>query len=111
MKYLSHLYFRIDGSLGRFPIIEISPDGTIISIEEHEDTIVEQQSVKFYSGVLVPSIDCDNLTFDSYTDFVQKIKSKTARVLAVGENPGLCVISNFDLKTFVAKNAIVTKLK
>ena len=56
MKYSCHWYLRNDGSLGRFPIVELAPDGTITSVCECEPTLTELPSTRFAAGVMVPGL-------------------------------------------------------
>ena len=56
MKSSCHWYLRNDGSLGRFPIVELAPDGTITSVCECEPTLTELPSTRFAAGVMVPGL-------------------------------------------------------
>ncbi len=55
MRYSSHLYLRTDGTLGRFPIIEVNDQGIITAITECGDAMSEIQRTRFFSGVIVPA--------------------------------------------------------
>lgn len=124
MRYSSHLYFRTDGSLGRYPIIEVDADGRIASVTECGATLREMGSQRFYSGVIVPRfIDADGLmsdeacrramaNFASREEFCRRVATLTIDAsrrcgrfpqigaIAEGSNPGLLIIDGFDLNSF-----------
>lgn len=83
MKYSSHYYLRSDGSLGLYPIIEVDEQGVIKNIVENPEGLFEQQSVSFFSGVIIPGLvaygSCQNISKFGYL-----------RSVAIdGENPEL----------------------
>lgn len=110
MRYASHLYLRTDGTLGRFPIIEVDDNGVILSVRECVDTLVEMPSTRFFAGVIVPGfVACgaaaphlgyihashlvgDNapLAFASADDFCRKVMAITAeRAESAGVYPAV----------------------
>lgn len=59
MRYSSHLYLRTDGTLGRFPIIELDEEGKIIKVTECGETLKEMASTRFFPGIIVPGFISD----------------------------------------------------
>lgn len=143
MKFSSHLYLRTDGTLGRFPIIETDGDGVILSVVECGETLVEQASVQFFAGVIVPGFIASNeiapqdgyihrsdliaesddrLSFASKEDFCKKTTALSAGraracglypqrgAIAVGAQPGLLLIDNFDLNSFASQNPRIKRV-
>lgn len=106
MRYSSHLYIRTDGTLGRFPIIEVDSKGVIVSILECGDTLSEMSSTRFFSGVIIPHIA--SFGFSSQQDFVNQCLSQMKAnnsYLTVGAQAHLMLVDSFDLNTFDGSNA------
>ena len=98
MRYSSHLYLRFDGTLGRFPIIEVDEHGVIVNIEECGETLTERAGTRFYAGVIVASREDDGeMTFDGKEDFLEKMRG---REVLLGAQRGLTLISGLDLNSF-----------
>lgn len=138
MRYSSHLYFRTDGTLGRYPIIEVDPGGRIVGLRECTDTLTEMGSQRFYSGVIVPCfVDADaadimsdeamrrafaQITFYSREAFCRSVGQLTigaARrcgrlpligAIEVGSAPGLLLIDGFDLNSFSPAGARMRRI-
>lgn len=103
MRYSSHLYLRTDGTLGRYPIIEVDDTNTVVSIRECGDTLCEQAGTRFYAGVIVAGDETAGaLHFNSREEFAIAMKGREIRE---GDNRGLCLISDFDLNTFKGETA------
>lgn len=124
MRYSSHLYFRTDGSLGRYPIIEVDSGGRIAGVTECGATLREMGSQRFYSGVIVPRfIDDGELmndeacrramaNFSSREEFCRCVATLTIDAaqrcgrfpeigaIQQGSSPGLLIIDGFDLNSF-----------
>lgn len=103
MKYSSHHYLRTDGTLGRFPVIEVGTDGRITSVEEHADGLVETSGVRFYSGVIVPRFkQAQTLVFNSKSDFCKQISGRRQSDIVVGAKADFVLVFGFDQTTFVS---------
>lgn len=110
MKYSSHLYYRTDGTLGRFPIIAIDSDNVITSIKECGETLIEESGVRFFAGVIVPAVDgVTTMQFCGKEDFISQMKQLMSghgdNSIIVGNKVQLMLISGFDLSTFHSRNA------
>lgn len=116
MKYSSHLYLRTDGTLGRYPLIEIDKEGIIVSVSESNGIAQEIAHTRFFTGIIVPSFalpdDNMKLSFQNKADFLNQINNNIATraqqlnqtieqcSIAVGNKIELYLISGFDLNTF-----------
>lgn len=60
----AHYYLRPNGSWGKYPLITLGDDGTIVSIIEMGDTFVEHPSLEFFSGALIPGLIQDLRCFE-----------------------------------------------
>ena len=108
MRYSSHLYLRTDGTLGRYPIVEVDSHGCIVSIRECGDTLVEMASTRFFSGIMIPGLiacgeaqpakgylhssshEGDNpmLTFNCKEELIRKVHELSAeRAISIGVYP------------------------
>ena len=107
MRLSCHLYFRSDGTLGHYPVITLDERGVIISLEE-SDRMAEVAHTRFYCGVLVPEVDIDALRWGSREIFCQSLREilegHPERQIAVGNSPGLLLLSGFDLNEFSLNN-------
>lgn len=68
-RFSSHFAFLPDGTLGKWPVVEITNNGEIISISVSPDGFKEQPSLEFHRGILIPGlvdacIDCHSLFND-----------------------------------------------
>lgn len=68
-RFSSHYAFLPDGTLGKWPVVEITNNGEIVSISVSPDGFKEQPSLEFHGGILIPGlvdacIDCHNLFDD-----------------------------------------------
>lgn len=108
MKYSSHLYLRIDGTLGRFPIIDVNAEGLIVEIIENEIGLTEIEGLRFYSGVIVPKFQIEKpFAFSSVADFCKKINLATKNKIKIGSYADFMLITGFDLNTFVSEQPII----
>lgn len=104
MKFSSHLFLTTEATLRRYPIVDVDPQGQIISIEFH-DSPSESAAVSFFSGVLVAGIVSPNLpSFVSREEFCTIVPKFITAPL------GLTLISGFPLDTFNAPNPQITQL-
>ena len=55
-KFASHYFLKPDGMLERFPIIEFSDKGAVLSVSYNSKKLVEQPSLEFYGGILIPGL-------------------------------------------------------
>ncbi len=107
MKYSSHLYLRTDGTLGKYSIIELDNENTIIGISECGNTLREEASTRFYAGVIVAGTIDTCKAFEGKEAFIELMKGHE---VALGEKEGLSLIENFDLNTFSAPHPRVRQL-
>lgn len=68
-RFSSHYALLPDGTLGKWPVVEISGDGEIISVLTSPGGFKEQPSLEFHGGLLMPGfIDlwakCEQLSLD-----------------------------------------------
>ncbi len=68
-RFSSHYAFLPDGTLGKWPVVEITNNGEIVSVSVYPDGFKEQPSLEFHGGILIPGlvdacIDCHNLFDD-----------------------------------------------
>lgn len=117
MKLSSHLFFRSDGSLGRFPIISFSPEGEILQIEECGATLRETAHQQFVGGILVAALAHPLQTTSelqaarSKEDFVSVIaRAQKLGELSAGQKCPIDLIENVDLNTFAADKAIIRRV-
>lgn len=111
MRYSSHLYLRTDGSLGRFPIIEVDDKGMIVSVCECGDTLHEMASTRFFSGIIIPQVT--PFQFSSKDEFLSRCYSLSTDPeshIFVGSSPRLMLVSSFDLNSFDGKSAVFSLL-
>ena len=68
-KFASHYILKPDGTLGRFPVIEFSDKGEVLSVSYNSENLVEQPFLEFHGGILIPGlIDfSENITLDERT--------------------------------------------
>lgn len=125
MRYSSHLFFRTDGRLGRYPIIDVDAGGCIRSVIECGETLVEMGSQRFYCGVIVPRFVDEQsgelmsdeacrraMRFASREEFCRVVAGLTVEAarhcgrfpeigaIAEGSRPGLLIVDGFDLNSF-----------
>lgn len=101
MRYSSHLYLRTDGSLGRYPIIELDSEGKIVSICECGETLHEMASTRFFAGVIIPKVN--PFTFSSKEDFINQCQFQlrsSQTTLSVGNKVQLMLVCSFDINKF-----------
>ena len=103
-RYSSHHYFRTDGTLGRFPVIEIDTDGRISGIEEHPEGLTETCELRFYSGVIIPRIkqQAQVLVFNSKSEFCAQIAAFKTTDIAIGRIADFVLLTGFDQTTFIS---------
>ena len=53
-KFSSHFILKPDGTLGRWPVIEFSDKGEVLSVLYDSENLIEQPSMEFYGGLLLP---------------------------------------------------------
>ena len=62
-KFASHYFLKPDGSLGRWAVVEFSHKGEVISASYNPGGLMEQPSLEFHGGILIPGlIDFSNAT-------------------------------------------------
>lgn len=69
-RFSSHYALMPDGTLGKWPVVEITSDGEIVSVSASPDGLKEQPSLEFHGGILIPgfvdaSPDCNLLVTDN----------------------------------------------
>ncbi len=118
MKLSSHLYFRSDGSLGRFPIISVSPLGIIDNIEECGSTLRETSHQQFLCGIIVPAFSHPSQALSairnarSREDLLLVLSQASfASQIRVGARAAFHLIDTVDLNTFDCSRARITPIK
>lgn len=117
MKLSSHLFFRIDGQIGRYPIISIDTHGTITNIEECEGTMREMAHQEFVCGILVGAVaepkSVESALRESHTpqEFAEIVNRATkVGTIALGHTAQIDLIEGVDLNTFEASQARIRRI-
>ncbi len=68
-RFSSHYALMPDGTLGKWPVVEISGDGEIVSVLASPGGFKEQPSLEFHGGLLMPGFidlwaECKPLSLD-----------------------------------------------
>lgn len=68
-RFSSHYALMPDGTLGKWPVVEISGDGEIISVLTSPGGFKEQPSLEFHGGLLISGFidiwaECEQLSLD-----------------------------------------------
>ncbi len=108
MKLSSHLYFRSNGTLGRYPIIAFDHAGTIVSIEECPDVLRETSHQMFLSGLLLPEplrspseVLRELKKSQTQQEFMQQLRAEPLMgLIEVGQKCPICLLTGFDMRTF-----------
>ena len=111
MRFSSHRYLRTDGTLGKWPVIEVDDStGFITNITEHEGSVPEQGHTWFGAGIIVPGetfniksdafeIDCfSNNELGLCSELIRRLDN--AKGIKIGEKAWLCIIENINLHTY-----------
>lgn len=53
-RIASHYFLREDGTLGRFPVIEVDNSGVIVAVTEYDTAFTETAGVSFFGGIIAP---------------------------------------------------------
>ncbi len=98
-RFSSHYALMPDGKLGKWPVLEITTNGEIVSLVCTPDGFIERPSLQFYGGILIPAfIDI----WDGFNDDLNDIKiinrHMAAGTIAIGifddeNSPGSIKIS------------------
>ncbi|MDR2928253.1 MAG: hypothetical protein LBV41_08670 [Cytophagaceae bacterium] len=68
-KIASHYILNPDGSIGKSPIVTFSENGQLLSVSISQDKLIEQPSLEFYGGLLIPGLIDDFAEFDAIDNY------------------------------------------
>jgi len=69
-KISAHFCLMPDGTLGKWPVVSIDPDGVITELRVNSDHLNEEPGMEYYGGVIVPGFieDIRNCIFPDHTE-------------------------------------------